>query len=83
MGNVCLNIPLNRIEPFATAGYGFILERASPASNYGGGVRFLLGKRIGIVAEYRKLHFKYKDNQKQSIISVNVDYFGAGIFYYF
>ena len=43
----------------------------------------MLGKRIGIVAEYRKLHFKYKDKQKNTESSVIVDYFGAGIFYYF
>ena len=83
MGNVCLNIPLNRIEPFVTAGYGVIIERFSLASNYGGGVRFLLGKRIGVVAEYRKLHFKYKDKRKNTESSITVDYFGAGIFYYF
>jgi hypothetical protein len=83
MGNICLNIPLNRLEPFVTAGYGFIIERFTLAGNYGGGVRFLLGKRIGVIAEYRKLHFKYKDKQKNTESSVDVDYFGAGIFYYF
>lgn len=83
MGNIGLNIPLNRIEPFATAGYGIIIERFSSVSNYGAGIRVLVGKRIGIVAEYRKIRFTYKDKQRQTQSSVNVDYFGAGLFYYF
>jgi hypothetical protein len=83
MGNVSLNIPLKRIEPFVTAGYGIIIERFSLASNYGGGIRILLGKHIGVVTEYRKLQFKYKDKQRHTQTTILVDYFGAGIFYYF
>jgi len=83
MGNVCLNIPLKRVEPFVTAGYGIVIERFSLVNNYGGGIRFLLGHHIGIVTEYRKLNFKYKDNRRNTSYSVAVDYFGAGIFYYF
>lgn len=83
MGNISLNIPLKRIEPFATAGYGIVIERFSPVNNYGAGIRVLLGEHIGIVTEYRKFHFKYKDKQKNTKSSVIVDYFGAGIFYFF
>lgn len=83
MGNISLNIPLKRIEPFATAGYGIIMERFSLVSNYGGGIRVSLGKSIGIVAEYRKIHFKYKDKQRHTESVVIVNYFGACIFYFF
>jgi len=83
MGNFSLKIPLKRIEPFATAGYGIIIERFSPASNYGAGIRIQLGKKIGIIAEYRKLHFKYKNKQKNSTTSVDVDFFGAGLLYFY
>lgn len=83
LGNISLKIPFKRIEPFVTAGYGIILERFSPASNYGGGIRVQLGKKIGIVAEYRKLHFKYKESQRNSTTSVDVDFFGAGLLYFF
>lgn len=83
MGNVSLKIPLSRIEPFVTAGYGIIIERFSPASNYGGGIRFRLGKKIGIVAEYRKLHFKYKEKRDGTQSTVAVDFFGGGLFYFF
>ncbi len=83
MGNISLNIPLKRIEPFATAGYGIIIERLSLVNNYGAGIRVLLSKSVGVVAEYRKFHFKYKDKQKHTESSIIVNYFGAGIFYYF
>lgn len=83
MGNISLNIPLKGIEPFATAGYGIVIERFSSVNNYGAGMRVLVGKHIGIVAEYRKFHFKYKNKQRNTESSVNVDYFGAGLFYYF
>ena len=89
MGNVCFIIPLNRIEPFVTAGYGFILETFHAVDNYGAGLRIRLGKSIGIVAEYRKFHFvefekdsNIRDNSKIKTKTL-VDYFGAGIFYYF
>jgi hypothetical protein len=83
MGNVTLNAPLKRIEPFATAGYGIIVETFQTVSNYGGGIRFRLGQHVGIVTEYRKLHFKQKDKQRDEESKIIVDYFGAGIFYYF
>jgi hypothetical protein len=89
MGNVCFIIPLNRIEPFVTAGYGFILETFHAVDNYGAGLRIRLGKSIGIVTEYRKLNFEEfnKTFNTGGITSkktkTSVDYFGAGIFYYF
>jgi hypothetical protein len=83
MGNVSLIVPLDRIEPFATAVYGFILETFSAVSNYGGGLRVRLGKKIGIIAEYRKLDFTQKRFRGGEKTKVKVDYFGAGIFYYF
>ncbi len=83
MGNISFNIPLKRVEPFVTAGYGIVIERFSLVNNYGAGIRVLLGKHVGIVTEYRKLNFKYKDKQKNTTSTVTVDYIGAGIFYYF
>lgn len=83
MGNISLNIPLKRIEPFATAGYGIIIERFCLVNNYGAGIRVPLGKSIGIVAEYRKIQYKFKNKQKKTKSLIKVDYFGAGIFYSF
>ena len=83
MGNISLKIPLKRIEPFVTAGYGIIIERFSPATNYGGGIRIQLGKKIGIIAEYRKLHFSYKEQRNNITNSVEVDYIGAGLMYFY
>jgi hypothetical protein len=89
MGNVCFIIPLNRIEPFVTAGYGFILETFHSVDNYGAGLRVRLGKSIGVVTEYRKFNFvefesnsNIRDNSNKKT-KTSVDYFGAGIFYYF
>jgi hypothetical protein len=83
MGNITLNVPLKRIEPFVTAGYGIIVETFCTVNNYGGGIRVRLGQHVGIVTEYRKLHFKQKDKQRETEAKIIVDYFGAGIFYYF
>ncbi len=83
MGNISLKIPINRLEPFATAGFGAIIESFSLVNNYGAGIRILLGKKIGIVAEYRKFNFTYKDKQRRTENKIIVDYFGAGIFYFF
>jgi hypothetical protein len=83
MGNVCFIIPLNVVEPFVTAGYGFILETFSAVDNYGAGLRIRLGKSIGIVTEYRKFHFVEFNKRSDIKNETSVDYFGAGIFYYF
>jgi hypothetical protein len=83
MGNASLIVPLDRIQPFITAGYGFILETFGTVNNYGAGLRIRLGKKIGIVTEYRKLHFKQKEGMRQAELKIIADYFGAGIFYYF
>lgn len=83
MGNISFNIPLDRIELFATAGYGGIIESFALVSNYGGGIRIRVGKKIGIISEYRKLHFKYKNRQRETESTIMVDYIGAGIFYHF
>jgi hypothetical protein len=89
MGSISLNIPVKRIEPYVTAGYGFIVETFHAVDNYGAGLRIRLGKHVGIVTEYRKFHFE--EFESNSNIRTNskiktktkVDYFGAGIFYYF
>lgn len=83
MANASLNLPIKRIELFITAGYGIIIEAFSLANNYGGGIRVLVGKHVGVVTEYRKLHFIYKNKQKHTKTTVATDYFGVGIFYYF
>ena len=83
MGNINLKIPLKRIEPFVTAGFGIIIESLNLASNYGGGIRIRVGNKIGIVSEYRKMHFKYRPKQRQTKSLIAVDYFGAGLFYFF
>ena len=83
MGSITLNIPLKRIEPFLTAGYGIIFETFSLVNNYGAGIRIWVGKSVGIITEYRKFHFKQQEKQKGLESKIVVDYFGAGIFYTF
>ena len=82
-GSLSFNIPIKPIQPFTTAGYGVIFQNLNPITTYGVGVRISLGKSIGIVAEYRKFRFKNVDRHIHTNPILLLDYYGAGIFYYF
>jgi hypothetical protein len=82
-GNLNFHIPLGPIEPYATAGYGIILQTFFPIGNYGGGIRISIKKSFGIVGEYRKIRYKNRDRYMGTKSTVDLDYYGAGLFYYF
>ncbi|HMA53195.1 MAG TPA: hypothetical protein VKT17_01960 [Acidobacteriota bacterium] len=77
--NVALNAPIPVVSPFVCAGAGAGLN-GSGITHYGGGLRVRLGRRFGLVAEYRTyrylvvVHLFPRIREKAS-----ADYFGAGI----
>jgi len=82
MANLTLNIPLKWLEPFATAGWGVVIQNLSPAKNYGGGVKIRFTKTVALIVEYRKMILS-KTNRLHARHSLELDYIGAGITYYF
>ncbi len=73
-GNLSLHLPLGPIVPFITGGGGFS-PTGPTVRNLGGGLKFRLSKKTGLLAEYR--HFYY------SIPRAKTRYLGAGITYSF
>lgn len=77
--NVALNAPIPVVVPFVCAGVGGGLN-VSGITTYGGGLKVRLGRKIGLIAEYRKCHYSKKTfsfpPRKERFA---VDYFGAGI----
>lgn len=51
--NVSLNLPTPVVIPFVCAGVGMSISRGW-ITNLGGGIKFRLWKKIGLIAEYRK-----------------------------
>ena len=82
MAHLALNIPLKWIELFATAGLGFIVQNLSSAKNYGVGVKIRFTKTTALLVEYRKITIS-KTSGLYSRYSLELDYIGAGITYYF
>jgi hypothetical protein len=83
--NISLNLPLKVVVPFVSAGTGFSFS-GSKLQNYGGGIKLRLGRRIGLIGEYRH----YRSDKKslgaggsESVAHVirESNYFGAGIAY--
>ena len=79
--NIAVNLPVPVVVPFVCAGAGGTLTRGG-ITNYGGGLKFRIWPKIGIIVEYRKYHYT------QEIVippggeeTVKADYFGAGIAY--
>lgn len=58
--NAGLNLPLKKIVPFISAGVGSSLTRGS-ISHYGGGLRFRLWEKIGIILEYQNYRYNVPD----------------------
>jgi hypothetical protein len=79
--NVAVNLPVPVVVPFVCAGAGGTLTRGG-ITNYGGGLKFRIWRKIGIIVEYRKYHYT-----QESIVNpladekVKADYAGAGIAY--
>lgn len=82
IAHLTLSIPLKWIEPYVTAGWGFIVQNLSSANNYGGGVKIRITKAAALLLEYRKMTIS-KTSGLYSRYSMELDYIGAGITYYF
>ena len=77
--NVALNAPLPVVVPFVCAGAGTALT-CGGITNYGGGVKVRLGRRLGLVAEYRRYHYRQSDGAYDpTYTKAAANYFGAGI----
>jgi hypothetical protein len=82
--NVALNLPAKRIVPFACAGAGFSFS-GSTLQSLGGGLKFRIRKRTGLIAEYRHYWVKKKLTPMETSprVTREANYFGAGLAYLF
>jgi hypothetical protein len=79
--NVAVNLPIPFVVPFVCAGAGSTLTRGG-ITNYGGGLKFRIWSKIGIIVEYRKYHYTQESRlDPEAEEKVKADYFGAGIAY--
>jgi hypothetical protein len=79
--NVSLNLPLPVVVPFVCAGAGTSVSRGG-ITNYGGGLKFRIWPKIGILVEYRKYSRKPDPLvDPPGATRVKRDYIGAGIAY--
>ena len=79
--NIALNAPTPVVVPFVCAGIGTALT-CGGISFYGGGVKIRLGRRIGLIAEYRKYRYNQTDGAYHpTFTKAEAGYFGGGIAY--
>jgi hypothetical protein len=79
--NIAVNLPVPVVVPFVCAGAGGTLTRGG-ITNYGGGLKFRIWHKIGILVEYRKYHYTQENVAVAGAVEkVKADYFGAGITY--
>ncbi|MCK7478091.1 MAG: hypothetical protein M0C28_12220 [Candidatus Moduliflexus flocculans] len=79
--NVALNAPTPVVVPFVCAGVG-TAPTCGGISFYGGGVKIRLGRRLGLIAEYRKYFYKQTDGScDPTFTKAEAGYFGGGIAY--
>ena len=79
--NVSLNLPLPVVVPFVCAGAGVSVSRGG-ITNFGGGLKFRIWPKIGILVEYRKYSRKPDPLvDPPGATRVRRDYVGAGIAY--
>ena len=77
--NVALNAPLPVVVPFVCAGAGTTLT-VGGITHYGGGVKVRLGRRLGVIAEYRRYHYWQTNGAFDPILTkAAAHYFGAGV----
>jgi hypothetical protein len=78
--DIAVNAPIPVIVPFVCAGAGAGLSGGGVTS-YGGGLKFRLGRRIGIIAEYRNYRYRPRSQSVDLPLGdpVHVHYFGAGL----
>jgi hypothetical protein len=53
---VAVNAPFSKVVPFVCAGAGVTLTSGS-ITNYGGGVKFRLKRKLGLLVEFRRYHY--------------------------
>lgn len=76
---VAVNAPTPLVVPFVCAGAGTTLT-CGGISFYGGGIKVRLGRRLGIIAEYRKYRYNQTDGAfEQTYTKATAGYFGAGL----
>ncbi len=77
--NVALNAPLPVVVPFVCAGAGTALT-CGGITHYGGGIKVRFGRRLGVIAEYRRYHYRQTDGTFfPTYTKAAAHYFGAGI----
>lgn len=77
--DVAVNAPLPVVRPFVCAGAGTALN-GKGITHYGGGLKVRLGRRFGLVAEYRHYYYGVLVHQFPSVWGkTDAHYFGAGI----
>jgi hypothetical protein len=80
---VSLNLPLPVVIPFVYAGAGFAFSRGG-VTHFGGGLKFRIWKKVGLIAEYRK--YSHKPDpflELSNAARVRPDYIGLGIAYFY
>ncbi len=76
---VAVNAPTPFAVPFVCAGAGTTLT-CGGISFYGGGVKIRLGRRFGLIAEYRKYRYNQTSGSfEQTYTKATAGYFGGGI----
>ncbi len=79
--NISLNLPLSGVVPFVCAGAGAGFSRGGITS-FGGGLKFRIWEKVGLIAEYRK--YSHKPDtflNPPGTQRVRSDYIGAGVAY--
>ncbi len=80
--NVSLNLPVGKITPFVTAGAAASL-RGTTILDWGGGLKYRVGKKTFLLAEYRHFRYNYRPDGSNVKEIRQTDYFGGGICYLF
>jgi hypothetical protein len=76
---VAVNAPTPLVVPFVCAGAGTTLT-VGGISFYGGGLKVRLGRRLGIIAEYRRYAYRQTDGAfDPTYTKATAGYFGAGL----
>ncbi len=77
--DVAVNAPIPVVRPFVCAGAGAALN-GSGITHYGGGLKVRLGKKFGLVAEYRHYYYRVVAGLFPRVWEkADAHYFGAGI----
>jgi hypothetical protein len=81
--NVALNAPIPVVRPFICAGAGAALN-GTGITHYGGGLKVRLGKKFGLMAEYRQYYYRIIVGYFPKVWEkASAHYFGAGISWFY